>query len=68
MYRNGVCLDFSQKKVQHLGILKIRPNTNSKQYAHLQYINNIQTETSVNRPAMGPENSDGFEGLARLRG
>jgi hypothetical protein len=47
---------------------EIRPNTNSKQYAHLLYINNINTETSVNRPAMGPENLDGFEGLVRLRG
>lgn len=40
MYRNGVCHDFSQKLAK-FNNSKIRPNTNSKQYAHLQYINNI---------------------------
>jgi hypothetical protein len=62
MYRNGVCHDFSQK-LANFNNSEIRPNTNSKQYAHLLYINNIKIETSVNRPAMGPENLDGFEGL-----
>ena len=62
MYRNDICHDFSQK-LSKFNNSEIRPNTNSKQYAYLQYINNILTETFVNRPAMGPENSDGFEGL-----